>query len=222
MYRFLSLAILLSIAPLITSCTVGPSYTGQQSDHFDGKRFVNRQPMDHKTAGDMLRLGWGALSEAAEWPDWVEIEQQKVARERVYHGLSVTFMNHATFLIQVDGLNILTDPVYSERVSPSQLVGPKRVHAPGVRLADLPPIDVILISHNHYDHLDEDNTQNPAGAARAGTGDHRRPWQWPAVVDLRFDPLPRPRLGTDLRVGAGGVRFPPSAATARGAASPTR
>jgi len=67
----------------------------------------------------------------------------------------VTFINHATFLVQVDGLNILTDPIYSDRASPFQWVGPKRVHAPGVALEDLPPIDLVLISHNHYDHLDE-------------------------------------------------------------------
>ncbi len=74
---------------------------------------------------------------------------------RVRQGLSVTFINHATFLIQVDGINILTDPIYSERASPFQWIGPRRVHAPGVPLEDLPPIDLVLISHNHYDHLDE-------------------------------------------------------------------
>ena len=110
-------------------------------------------------SGDMLRLGWGALSEAAEWPEWVEIEQQKVSRERVDDGLSVTFINHATFLIQVDGLNILTDPVYSERVSPSQLVGPRRVHAPGVRLEDPVPVCIVCgqpVAHKpgHMSQLD--------------------------------------------------------------------
>ena len=136
------------------SCTSAPGHTGPVSDHFDGKRFVNREPMN-KSLWDLTRLGLGALTQSAEWPEWIEIEQQQIAEERVYDGISVTFINHATFLLQVDGLNILTDPVYSERVSPSQRVGPKRVHAPGVRFEDLPPIDVILISHNHYDHLDE-------------------------------------------------------------------
>ena len=68
-------------------------------------------------------------------------------------------MNHATVLIQVDELNILTDPVYSLRASPFQWAGPRRIRSPGVRLEDLPPIDVILISHNHYDHLDLDTLQ---------------------------------------------------------------
>ncbi|HEY0722403.1 MAG TPA: MBL fold metallo-hydrolase, partial [Pyrinomonadaceae bacterium] len=66
----------------------------------------------------------------------------------------VTFVNHATVLIQTGGLNILTDPIWSERASPFTWAGPKRHRAPGIRLEDLPPIDVVLISHNHYDHLD--------------------------------------------------------------------
>jgi L-ascorbate metabolism protein UlaG (beta-lactamase superfamily) len=68
--------------------------------------------------------------------------------------LLITFINHSTFLIQVNGLNILTDPVWSKRCSPFQWAGPKRFHEPGVALSDLPKIDLILLSHNHYDHLD--------------------------------------------------------------------
>lgn len=68
--------------------------------------------------------------------------------------LRVSYVGHATVLLQVAGLNILTDPVWSERASPLSFVGPKRVLEPGVAFADLPPIDLVLISHNHYDHLD--------------------------------------------------------------------
>src|SRR5690606_12455675 len=56
--------------------------------------------------------------------------------------------------IQIDGLNIITDPIWSERTSPVSFAGPKRVRAPGMTFESLPPIDVVLISHNHYDHLD--------------------------------------------------------------------
>lgn len=68
--------------------------------------------------------------------------------------LRVTFINHATVLIQTHGLNILTDPVWSKRVSPTRHAGPARVRAPGLEMSDLPPIDVMLVSHNHYDHMD--------------------------------------------------------------------
>lgn len=66
----------------------------------------------------------------------------------------ITYINHSTFLIQTDSVNILTDPVWSERVSPFSFAGPKRMRPPGIRFEDLPEIDVVFISHNHYDHLD--------------------------------------------------------------------
>jgi L-ascorbate metabolism protein UlaG (beta-lactamase superfamily) len=68
--------------------------------------------------------------------------------------LRVTFVNHATVLIQTAGLNILTDPIWSERCSPVSWAGPERVRPPGIRFENLPPIDVVLISHDHYDHMD--------------------------------------------------------------------
>jgi len=68
--------------------------------------------------------------------------------------MRVTFINHATTLIQTDGVNVLTDPIWAERASPFSLVGPKRVRPPGLKMKDLPPLDLIVLSHNHYDHLD--------------------------------------------------------------------
>jgi L-ascorbate metabolism protein UlaG (beta-lactamase superfamily) len=68
--------------------------------------------------------------------------------------MRVTFIGHATVLLQMDGLNILTDPIWSERASPVRFAGPRRVHPPGLRFEDLPHIDLVLVSHNHYDHLD--------------------------------------------------------------------
>ncbi len=143
---------------LLPGCTAAPAWEGPRTAHFDGTHFANSEPMD-KSAWDMLKLGWGALTQAEEWPKAVPVQRQIIARERVHDDLSVTFINHATFLIQVGGLNILTDPVYADRASPFSWVGPKRVHEPGVPFAHLPPIDVILISHNHYDHLDVDTLQ---------------------------------------------------------------
>ncbi len=91
----------------------------------------------------------------AKWPEWIEDARHPIPPARVTSaGLRVTHINHATMLIQVDGMNILTDPIWSERSSMVSWAGPKRVRAAGVALAELPPIDIILISHNHYDHLD--------------------------------------------------------------------
>jgi L-ascorbate metabolism protein UlaG (beta-lactamase superfamily) len=154
MNRLLTLLCLCLLAISIASCTGAPRYDGPRSSHFDGNNFANTVPMS-KGAGDIMKLGWGMVTEAETWPDWVEITPRPVDSERVHEGMTVTYINHASFLVQVDGLNILTDPIYSKRASPFQWTGPARVHQPGVRFEDLPPIDVVLISHNHYDHLDE-------------------------------------------------------------------
>jgi N-acyl-phosphatidylethanolamine-hydrolysing phospholipase D len=79
---------------------------------------------------------------------------------------AITWVGHATMLVQADGLNVLTDPVFSERAFAVQWMGPRRVQAPGVALDDLPPIDVVLISHNHYDHLDRDSVVRLNARAR--------------------------------------------------------
>ena len=143
-----------ALACLLSGCYAAPYYTGSQSGNFDGAVFFNKLPTQ-KTVSDLAGLAFGNLTEAADWPKWRNSQAHKVAQERVTEGMAVTFVNHSTFLIQVDGLNILTDPIWADRASPVQWAGPKRVQAPGVRLEDLPPIDVVLISHNHYDHLDE-------------------------------------------------------------------
>src|SRR3546814_15568207 len=65
-----------------------------------------------------------------------------------------TWVGHSTVLVQTAGLNILTDPIWSERASPVSFIGPKRVREPGIRFEDLPKIDLVLVSHNHYDHMD--------------------------------------------------------------------
>jgi L-ascorbate metabolism protein UlaG (beta-lactamase superfamily) len=93
----------------------------------------------------------------AQWPEQVEIAEGEPAQARVEGSeIHLTVINHSTVLLQVGGLNILTDPIYSERCSPVSWAGPKRVHKPGVPIEKLPKIDVILVSHDHYDHLDYD------------------------------------------------------------------
>lgn len=101
-------------------------------------------------------LKWKFASKKLPWPhvtppeSLAELPPSRVANDRIY----VSFVGHATFLIQTNGLNILTDPVWSERASPFSFLGPKRLTKPGIKLDDLPAIDLVLISHNHYDHLD--------------------------------------------------------------------
>jgi len=80
--------------------------------------------------------------------------------------MRVTFVNHATSLVQMDGVNVLTDPIWSERCSPVSFAGPRRAVPPGLRLDQLPPIDVVVISHNHYDHLDLPTLRAVAAAHR--------------------------------------------------------
>ena len=124
------------------------------SDHFNGKKFYNPTVSEEFSPGlsDLFRM---VREERADWPE--HVENQGVPRLNDKLGpddISITFVGHATFLIQFPGLNILTDPVWSERVSPLSWIGPKRVREPGVRLEELPKIDWIIISHNHYDALD--------------------------------------------------------------------
>ena len=141
---------------VLSGCFSAPVYTGPKSPHFNGTHFFNRVSAD-KSTWDMVRVSAGLLFTAEEWPEWIEHQPRRIPEARVQDKtISVTFINHASVLIQVAGVNILTDPIYSLRASPVQWAGPKRVRRPGVRLEDLPPIDVILISHNHYDHLDLD------------------------------------------------------------------
>lgn len=147
--------LLLCLCLSLVGCVAAPAYEGPATEHFDGRVFRNTVPSD-KSPWDLMRLAWGTLTNAEAWPDHVANTSASVPPERYDQGMLVTYINHSTVLIQVQSINILTDPIYAERASPFSWIGPKRVRDPGVAFDDLPPIDVILISHNHYDHLDKD------------------------------------------------------------------
>lgn len=127
-------------------------YAGASSDHFDGVRFFNPgQPTTDRSLGALLR--WRMGGGRSRWPSRVANAPAAKPPARV-DGLRITMVGHATVLIQLAGYNLLVDPVWSERASPLRWAGPKRVNDPGVAFTDLPPIDAVLITHNHYDHLD--------------------------------------------------------------------
>jgi L-ascorbate metabolism protein UlaG (beta-lactamase superfamily) len=133
-----------------------PYYQGPVSDHFNGTRFFNPNGIPPGTLRDFLRWKWSGSDRPLPWPKAYpsKFSGNKPAERLEGAALRVTMIGHASLLIQAAGLNILTDPVFSERVSPFSFAGPKRHNAPGIALADLPPIDLILVTHNHYDHLD--------------------------------------------------------------------
>jgi L-ascorbate metabolism protein UlaG (beta-lactamase superfamily) len=128
-------------------------YEGPLSDHFDGTRFFDPHGVPPKRINELLR--WWMSAEKVAWPQAWPSPYKDAPPARVGNPhLRLSFVGHATLLLQSAGLNILVDPVWSERVSPFTFVGPKRVNAPGIPFEALPPIDAVLVSHNHYDHLD--------------------------------------------------------------------
>lgn len=144
------------------------------SDHFDGELYFNPPGMQPSQGGaaNLPRRGgsgwiWRVLF-GTEWPEWPLLKEDSRGPKppvRVSKGaLQVIAVGHATFLIQMDGVNILTDPIWSERCSPVSWAGPKRFQPPAIRFEDLPPIDAVLVSHNHYDHLDLPTLERLAGA----------------------------------------------------------
>ncbi len=129
-------------------------YIGAVSNHYDGERFFNPGNAPRKPGGLWTMFKWRAFGSREAWPESIPVARAKPAERVDGEALVATAVGHATVLVQTEGLNILTDPVWSERASPFASVGPKRVRQPGVRFDDLPKIDVVLVSHNHYDHLD--------------------------------------------------------------------
>jgi L-ascorbate metabolism protein UlaG (beta-lactamase superfamily) len=137
-----------------TSKAANRYYSGPASDHFDGRLFFNPGGRAPGGFADLLR--WQFNNARSKWPAiWPSPFPSARPRTSVAGSdLTVTMVGHSTLLIQTTGMNILTDPVWSPRASPFSFAGPRRVNPPGIAFDDLPPIDVVLVSHNHYDHLD--------------------------------------------------------------------
>jgi L-ascorbate metabolism protein UlaG (beta-lactamase superfamily) len=153
----------------------------EKSDHFDGKRFVNPTGTAGQPFSAVPRM---LLEPRTPWPARVD---EPPRRPPGLDGAAavVTFIGHATFLIQTAAVNILTDPMYSQRAGPLNLLGPRRVRQPAVPFDDLPPISLVLLSHNHYDHCDRRTLRELA---------------------RRFDPVVITPLGNGALVRSTGIR----------------
>lgn len=158
---------LVALAGALAQSAWGNPYFDPAKPHHTPTGFRNNYVETvEKPFSDLLRWKWEAMRadvpkppEAATpvvAPDLALIRgyQRTAAASGVASPPALAWIGHATLLVQANGLNVLTDPMFSERASPVQIVGPKRVQPPGIALDDLPPIDVVIVSHNHYDHLD--------------------------------------------------------------------
>lgn len=129
--------------------------TVKVSDHFDGTHFYNLDGKSEKGFLDVLK--WKLTSVVESWSGYPNTPIKYVTPEnKIDTGAKITFIGHASFLVQLNGLNILTDPVWSKRASPFSFLGPQRYTELPIELDKLPKIDIVLVSHNHYDHMDKE------------------------------------------------------------------
>jgi len=141
----------LLIAPLfLPGCT---STKLPSSDHFDGSRFHNRASVPGYTFSDEVTIGWQLRTKKKNWPARFATKAYQAPSEPLRHGIRVLWIGHSTTLIQTPHLNIITDPILFDSIGPP-VIGINTVTNPGVLIESLPHIDFILLSHNHYDHLD--------------------------------------------------------------------
>jgi len=155
-----TLAWLLAALLLIAGVSLGvgiyisaPKHHGEPSSNFNGKEFVNIGGI--KSKGTLEVLKWALNRQKDPWPTTGQHKLGHAPTVDITDSTTrITFVNHSSFLIQWPGYNLLTDPVWSERASPFQWVGPKRKRPAGIAMDSLPEINGIVISHNHYDHLD--------------------------------------------------------------------
>jgi L-ascorbate metabolism protein UlaG (beta-lactamase superfamily) len=163
------------------------------SPQFSGGKFHNSVPASQVTAASVPRLIAASLADRDRRHPHQPIPVVRPETGGDPDGLYVTWYGHSSALIEIDGRRILVDPVWGERCSPSRLVGPKRMHEPPVPLRELPPLDAVLISHDHYDHLDMETIQNLVDLQAApflvplGVGAHLERWGVPPTRIVELD-----------------------------------
>lgn len=159
-------------AALVLGCvSIGPSVDGSRPHHRPGGFQNNHLAFEPKGPGDLMRWQWEAWQGNLPPPPRQPVPTASpdldfvLANARAGSAMqpAVTFIGHASVLVQAGGLNALTDPVFSERASPLPFIGPRRAQPPGLAPSQLPHIDLVVISHNHYDHLDEASVLTLAG-----------------------------------------------------------
>ena len=156
LFVIVALGLVITIVPHFLDAVY---YRGPATAHFDGEHFRNPDANDEIRVTPRKRRGsflWRRLTGAEPsppWPEQVVVQAQPVPARVIGDAMVATWVGHATFLIQTHGLNILTDPIWSQRAGPFG-IGPARVAAPGIAFDRLPRIDLVLVSHNHYDHMD--------------------------------------------------------------------
>jgi L-ascorbate metabolism protein UlaG (beta-lactamase superfamily) len=123
-----------------------------KSDHYDGERFFNPSGPELPGLADVLK--WKLASGKNAWPQSIPNKKPNLQHQVELNETFITSIGHITHLIQVHGCSLLTDPVFSDRASPVQWAGPKRVRPPAITIAELPKVHLVLVSHNHYDHMD--------------------------------------------------------------------
>jgi L-ascorbate metabolism protein UlaG (beta-lactamase superfamily) len=127
-----------------------PGYQGKPLDNFDGIKFVNQSPQE-KSLPTFLR--WLVFRTKKPWPKDLDLPNYNY-RDPGRSTIQTTFVNHATVLVETPLLTVLTDPIWSKHAGPFGLLGPKRIHEPGLKLSELPKMNVVLISNTQYDHCD--------------------------------------------------------------------
>jgi L-ascorbate metabolism protein UlaG (beta-lactamase superfamily) len=134
------------------------------SDHCDGERFFNVDRSADRSLAEVIR--WMRTRRKTPWPDRVPLAPHDPPPARVDRGqVAITFIGHATFLIRTATMVFITDPVFTSHAGPFGVIGPRRVRPPSIAAAALPPVDLVLLSHNHYDHLQPSSLRLFRGAA---------------------------------------------------------